>query len=354
MIGYPLPRWISAATIAGGLLAWLGCNALLGIDASTCIEPCDDPALAASGNGAPSNDGDATSASPQTTAGEGEPAPGGGPGASNAAERDIEAELGLDARIAEQCAADAERDRAESDGAANDSAAGGSSASVSAEPFCIDNRRIACGAAGSASVSVCASPDHCERGTGAECAPCSSESVCQGAELWRCDTRLRRMVLADTCSSAALCDAELGACAAAACLPDQTRCQGASFEVCNPSGTAFDRVEQCLSASACDPDAGCQAPECTPGQRRCAGGALQECNVAGTGFDNLQSCGTPALCNEAERRCNTCAPGTSRCASASTVAVCAGDGLTETTRECQPLLEACEDGGCVLLGGLPL
>jgi len=336
-----MSRWKNTTTIIGGLLAWLGCNAMLGIDESTCVGPCDESSAAeGSSDGSRPGGGDTPTGDPAPATAAGSERPRTGTAASSAAEGASSEELGLDEIIAAQCP---------DDGSEDDSAQEGS-----AEPFCVGNRRVSCGVGGAAaSVTVCASADHCGRGTGAECAACSSQSVCQGAELWRCDTRRSEMVLAETCASAALCDAALGACVAATCLPDQTRCQGASFESCNASGTEFVRVEQCQNAIACDPEAGCQAPECSAGQRRCAGGALQECNENSTGFDNVQNCGVPALCNATEGRCNECVPGVRRCESASTVAVCDGAGLTETTIACRPLLEACEDGECVLLG-LPL
>jgi hypothetical protein len=47
-------------------------------------------------------------------------------------------------------------------------------------------------------------------------------------------------------------------------------------------------------------------------------------------------------------------PGLRRCANSSTVALCDGAGLTESTTACVPLLEACQAGVCVSLGGLPI
>lgn len=105
---------------------------------------------------------------------------------------------------------------------------------------------------------------------------------------------------------------------------------------------------------SCDPETGCEAPDCEPGERRCAGGVLQQCNANGTGLDNVQNCGVPALCNAGEGRCNDCVPGARRCVDSSAVAVCDGSGSGETTLACRPLVEACEGGECVLLGGLPL
>ncbi|HTV19134.1 MAG TPA: hypothetical protein VMG12_10695 [Polyangiaceae bacterium] len=317
----------TATAIVGALLLGLGCNTLLGIDESTCVGPCAGSLRAGSEDGSPPRDDDTPSARALAADAGGEAA------RSERSAADVtEDERAFDATVAARCAQD--------DGAPT---------------FCIENRRVSCGAAGAAaSVSVCASADHCERGSGAECAACSTEAVCEGAELWRCDPRRSEMVLADTCPSAALCDAANEACAVAACLPGQTRCQGVSFEACNASGTGFVRVEQCQSAITCDPEAGCQAPPCNAGEGRCAGGALQQCNTNGTGFDNVRNCGAPGLCNEDEGRCNECVPNTRRCVDSSTLGSCDARGLTETTRACRPALEACEDGECVLLGGLPL
>src|SRR5262245_53344281 len=78
-------RWSSTA-IVGGLLAWLGCNAMLGLDDPTCIGPCDDSALESSADSDTANDPALAAAE------EGEASRA---GRSNAAEGEAEPELGL-------------------------------------------------------------------------------------------------------------------------------------------------------------------------------------------------------------------------------------------------------------------
>src|SRR5688572_8682042 len=211
---------LGSTVIIAALLGTLGCNSMLGIDDPTCVDDCDEDQDSSAG-GARSSSGrtEPDTSMPAAAGGSlGAALPSGSvaPGASSS---EVDSVQQRDDLIAAQCAQQA-----------------------STEPFCVGNARVVCGSDGAAAtIDVCASGDHCARGIGAECAACSVPSfLCQGAELWGCDSALEEMVLIDTCVGAASCHAAAGRCDAPACEAGERRCQGTQLQECAASRTGFE------------------------------------------------------------------------------------------------------------------
>jgi len=169
--------------------------------------------------------------------------------------------------------------------------------------------RISCGAGGAVTGAVeCPSAAHCAQGTGGACAVClAGEATCEGASLIACNATQTALVTTD-CGGPTQCNAAL---------------------------------------------ARCDAPSCAPNAVQCNGAVLEVCNATLTGFEPVIDCGSPAACNAQTGSCNVCSPGAPRCIDSVTVGICDSTGQVETPISCG-LLEACNAGECVLLGGLPI
>jgi hypothetical protein len=127
---------------------------------------------------------------------------------------------------------------------------------------------------------------------------------CNGAELELC--RDNAWHAYNHCTTAALCDAVNGTCAAAICEPGQFRCVtpgtppvaaeegtsrlGLDLEVCNDSGTAFEAFSDCAALEVCDEVHG-QCDICDPSlPLLCSGTRLQVCTADGQELTPLKVC----------------------------------------------------------------
>ncbi|MEY4508890.1 MAG: hypothetical protein RLZZ450_1012 [Pseudomonadota bacterium] len=83
------------------------------------------------------------------------------------------------------------------------------------------------------------------------------------------------------CSSAALCNAQAGACTASACVSGSKTCKGDVLQTCNATLTGFD--DQPCGAGLCD-GVGKQCDICVPNTKSCADNSVKSCNTEGQGF----------------------------------------------------------------------
>ncbi len=216
--------------------------------------------------------------------------------------------------------------------------------------------------------------------TKGECgAPCMPGSYrCNSAELEVCGAG-GTWDPERTCETAALCHADpqegswIHTCEAPTCEPGQFRCNEVTpneLQVCNEGRNGFMLADTCLSAALCNAAAGrCDEPQCRPDMNmelplRCAPGnplQVERCKADFTGFEPLELCTAGEFCfpDDHGDPCKTECPkellcnGTEllRCTQEGTVHQ--ADCATATLCECAAN-DSCENGvdqnGC----GLPL
>jgi hypothetical protein len=158
-------------------------------------------------------------------------------------------------------------------------------------------------------VAVCATSAHCDPRQG-RCldAPClPGQQRCNGDQLEQCsDDRLGWNVL-ETCASASLCapgsTPDTARCSAPACASEQYSCTDSGvLQVCNLERTGFSNLAQCSSAALCNAELGsCRAPSCRPGQHSCSSsGEILICNAEQTGF----TAQAPRVICDADQTCD--------------------------------------------------
>ncbi|HEU5075207.1 MAG TPA: hypothetical protein VFU02_13545 [Polyangiaceae bacterium] len=220
----------------------------------------------------------------------------------------------------------------------------------------------------------CANPAACSvaadksTGTCAEVDPrCTTPlmHVCDGPTLLRCTDSRDRLVLVESCASAAHCDAaaadqqaqdqRLATCLEI-CEPDAIRCVDAEFQRCSADGT-WAPMMACSSPAACSAKLGATGCEpCTAGALECNDGQLRRCAPeSSSGWDIVADCGVARLCNEAEGRCDPgacpragqtrCDDGLERCAPDQSewdpIDFCEGDLCNANDAKCE--LGVCEE-----------
>ena len=151
-----------------------------------------------------------------------------------------------------------------------------------------DNRRAFC------------EPAVCQRG------PLSStEFLCQGTSLLRCNDQHTAYEPFATCATPELCQAGFGfeGCRPPACAANTFQCNGDFLAVCNPERTAFVNTERCAPGE-CNAGAGRCADPCLEGTARCnAQGQLEECRNRLVGREITARCLSQQLCDATARTC---------------------------------------------------
>jgi len=162
------------------------------------------------------------------------------------------------------------------------------------------------------------------------CSPALCETPgqhrCDAAKLTRCSAGRERYDTVALCETPELCDAEYadelaaagerGACRPPACEPDAWSCVGRTLRHCAVDRTAWDEVATCESEALCNVELGACAA-CEPGSVVCNGAELRRCTASGT-WKTLELCKTDALCDVATESCHPAEcnePGALRCAS---------------------------------------
>jgi hypothetical protein len=193
-------------------------------------------------------------------------------------------------------------------------------------------------------LTTCDDAASCNPLTG-DCTPCTQgDTVCSGAELWRCGPNgfARAATCAaielcnalqkrcdkpgcsqpgavrcvtgeppqleacendlqwhvrEACASQALCSESAGRCLPPACDSEETRCVGQELQVCSGDRTHWDVLKTCASNEVCDPLSCLPAP-CSEGAQRCNDGTFERC-VSGN-WQSQHRCGPPALCDKTQ------------------------------------------------------
>ncbi|HEY3498733.1 MAG TPA: hypothetical protein VGK73_28775 [Polyangiaceae bacterium] len=182
--------------------------------------------------------------------------------------------------------------------------------------------------------AACASAALCSEGTCQAPVCATGEVRCSGAqpEICRAD-RTGYQSNGAACATTALCSG--GECQAPACAPGDYDCDDEVLLACNAGRTGFEEADTCASAALCDAEAGmCRAPVCEAGAYRCNEAALERCNGDGTGWTVEETCGSSALCDVANRECDECAPGSFDCTSEDVLRECDEDGRWDEIAEC--------------------
>jgi hypothetical protein len=148
------------------------------------------------------------------------------------------------------------------------------------------------------------------------------------------------------CLSARHCNLGVSAGKCAICLPGEHRCEGAELQVCNEDGTSFKTAETCGSAALCNAAAGSCGMGCAQGAKTCAGDELRACNAERTAFVKEESC-EPGLCDAAGGQCDVCVPETKGC-EGNSVRTCRPDGQGHEMTPCAAPTRICRGNGlCV-------
>jgi hypothetical protein len=167
---------------------------------------------------------------------------------------------------------------------------------------------------------ACATPDLCNAGSGTCTTPiCDPGQVgCKGAQPTICNAgRTDFAPNGAACASSALCNMATGTCGNQTCFAGQLRCDPANptnLQRCNDDLTAWDPTpcDTCATAELCSASLGaatcdatsCQEPVCVAGTPSCGdsgtnqGIVLQVCNSGRTGYTPCDTCATSALCSQ--------------------------------------------------------
>ncbi|MEO7032274.1 MAG: hypothetical protein ABI548_00500, partial [Polyangiaceae bacterium] len=152
--------------------------------------------------------------------------------------------------------------------------------------------------------TACETPELCDvnaDGTQGQClvSPCGADAFrCTGAALEKCKTDRTGYQPADTCASAALCDAKSQRCITPTCaVASAYQCFGQDLKQCAADFTTWNPIKTCPAGQYCDSGAnpGCLT-SCPANPLRCNGNVLQQCSAAG-GWATKATCATADLCN---------------------------------------------------------
>lgn len=181
------------------------------------------------------------------------------------------------------------------------------------------------------------------------CVGSNGKPVCDGqGQMLLCNqdgtVRAREM-----CISSNHCEAGLALGECPACLANEEyRCTGASLELCAADGMSFIAQMECPSAALCNASLGmCSAAVCLPGMFACANNVLTQCKSDSTGFDDAtaMSCGV-ATCDAEGGDCNMCQPGRKSCMGNNAV-TCDSTGQRLDTTPCASGMKCIGAGQCV-------
>jgi hypothetical protein len=195
--------------------------------------------------------------------------------------------------------------------------------------------------------STCETPALCSvnaDGSQGQClvSPCGSNDFrCTGAALEKCNTDRTGYQAADTCASAALCDAKSQRCIAPTCsVAGGYQCFGQDLKQCAADLTTWNPIKTCPDGQYCDSGAnpGCLTT-CPANPLRCNGKVLEQCSAAG-GWLTKATCATADLCSCTQTSPPSCLSGVFKdgCGNAA----CGG---TLPTYQCQGTdLQKCQAG----------
>ncbi len=229
---------------------------------------------------------------------------------------DADAEARDDADAADAtCAADAGQGGVATEGAGCD-AAGATACAGHAQPITL---RCAAATCTWERDTVCSGGRVCDSSSGACATPvteCLGRTAgfayCAGADRHVCGDDLVT-TSTETCASAALCAASIGA-ACAACLPAEHRCSGDTLETCNATLSGYQAIASC-ETGLCDA-AGAHCNACIPGAKDCVGVTPRICDTAGLQWVPQAACSLPnatALCSGGSCLVATCSAGFGNC-----------------------------------------
>lgn len=222
----------------------------------------------------------------------------------------------------------------------------------------------------------CATPELCNATTATCDTPVCTPGArtCRGAQPHVCNAGLTMYVPdGPACASEALCNLSTGTCGDQKCAPGQLRCDPMAptrLQRCKDDLTDWEPVpcDTCATAELCTASLGaltcdansCKEPVCDAGVPHCGGTgadqgkALEVCNAGRTGYTSCQTCETAGLC-EVSRKTTPFAC-TSKACTAPTCALtdrwCGGTGSTQLY-QCPPsrinseatLLDTCVTAG---------
>jgi hypothetical protein len=100
------------------------------------------------------------------------------------------------------------------------------------------------------------------------------------------------------CTSAALCNKEVGMCTSAVCMPDTFKCQDNVLKKCNADSSGYnDATPMPCGMGTCDAKGG-DCNMCEPGQKSCMGDSVVTCDPTGQMLVPA-SCGSGMKCTGA-------------------------------------------------------
>jgi cysteine-rich repeat protein len=198
-------------------------------------------------------------------------------------------------------------------------------------------------------------------GADAEPPPCDGTPRCEGATVVQCTDDVV-VVVQDcdddaTCTAAAGCTCESGACVSRICVPGSTRCSvDGGVETCFADGLAWSAGVACDDGERCL-DGACASDACEPGTTACVGNTIVVCDDDGA-IANSRDCETSAtVCDDRGEAvvCTApvCEPGTVRCGGPSVGEdadgrfECDERGLEELALAACGAGQRCEAGACV-------
>lgn len=183
---------------------------------------------------------------------------------------------------------------------------------------CDGNQLMLCGAdrKGFTAGATCSADNPCNPKLRA-CGRCTpGEAVCSGADLLSCEAN-GTFQRAQTCASAALCNAPAAACDPPECdRPGRASCDPTMPQLVQCGDDLKARVTYCDTPALCNPREGrCEQPTCAAGAVRCDEQRLEFCNADQTGWDTRLSCSPGTFCDVATQSCvsGSCAPNSYRC-----------------------------------------
>jgi hypothetical protein len=124
-------------------------------------------------------------------------------------------------------------------------------------------------------------------------------------------------------------------------------CEGNQLLQCGPGASACLPLATCTSAILCDAQMGrCHQAACAPGSGICEGNVLLRCNADGTDYER-ESCGRSRQCNASRGRCDVCEPFSGECIDQRSRRVCRADGTAYEMQVCGGETPYCSGGRCV-------
>ena len=136
-----------------------------------------------------------------------------------------------------------------------------------------------------------------------------------------------------------------GACIDTICVADSIFCiDDDTAAACANDGMSFNEAD-CPAENYCE-DGNCKAWVCEPGMATCEGDVAQQCNAAGSSFASETNCAASGKkCVGGECLDLACVPDEAFCVDKDTAGICAQDGLSFESTDCQEQ-QSCDLGLC--------